>query len=54
MGETNVLKCADNTADMIMVVEKLNLCYSNEYRLVTRMEDVNELYYFRFGMESGR
>ena len=53
MGETSVLKCADNAAGMIMVVEKLNLCYSNENRLVTRMDDANELYYFRFRMESG-
>lgn len=50
MGKTGLL---NNVTDIIMVVEKIKLCYSNKYRLATRMEDVNELYYFRFGMESG-
>lgn len=43
----------NNMMNIIMVVEKLNLCYSKEYKLVIRMEDANELYCFRFGMESG-
>ncbi len=38
---------------LIVVVETLILCYSVLYRLATRMDDVNELYYFGFRMESG-